>query len=249
MHQLGLIGYPLSHSFSKKYFSDKFEKEGITDFHYELYPLEQITDLPQLLDAPAIKGINVTIPYKQAVLPYLDELDEAAAAVGAVNTILKKDGKVKGYNTDIYGFEISLLDQLSTATIPITEIQALILGTGGAAKAVRYVLEKLGIFHQFVSRRKQKDYLTYDSLTPTKFKQYQLVINTTPLGMSPNYESCPDLPYEATTDQHFFYDLVYNPAETLFLKKGAQQGASIKNGHEMLILQAEKAWSIWTMEN
>ena len=249
MHQLGLIGYPLSHSFSKKYFSDKFEKEGITDFHYELYPLEQITDLPQLLDAPAIKGINVTIPYKQAVLPYLDELDEAAAAVGAVNTILKKDGKVKGYNTDIYGFEISLLGQLSTATIPITEIQALILGTGGAAKAVRYVLEKLGIFHQFVSRRKQKDYLTYDSLTPTKFKQYQLVINTTPLGMSPNYESCPDLPYEATTDQHFFYDLVYNPAETLFLKKGAQQGASIKNGHEMLILQAEKAWSIWTMEN
>ena len=247
MHQLGLIGYPLSHSFSKKYFSEKFEKEGIAGFHYELYPLEQITDLPDLLNTPTIKGINVTIPYKQAVLPYLDEIDKAAASVGAVNTILKKDGKLKGYNTDIYGFEISLLNFLRP-TPPITELKALILGTGGAAKAVKYVLEKLGIFYQIVSRKNQKNYITYESLTPTKFKEYQIVINTTPLGMSPNYETCPDLPYEATTDQHYFYDLVYNPAETLFLKKGAQQGASIKNGLEMLILQAEKAWSIWTME-
>jgi len=250
MHQLGLIGYPLTHSFSKKYFSDKFEKEGIPGFHYELYAIEQITDLPKLLhDNSSIKGLNVTIPYKQAVLPYLDEIDEAAAEVGAVNTIKIQDGKLKGYNTDIYGFEISLLNQLSKSTIPLTETKALILGTGGAAKAVRYVLDKVGIFHQFVSRKKQKEYITYDSLTPAKFKDYQLVINTTPLGMSPNYETCPDLPYEATTDQHYFYDLVYNPAETLFLKKGAQQGASIKNGLEMLILQAEKSWSIWTMEN
>ncbi len=248
MHQLGLIGYPLTHSFSKKYFSEKFEEEGIPDFHYELYPIEDITELPNLLNNPTIKGLNVTIPYKQAVMPYLDEIDEAAAEVGAVNTILKKNGKVKGYNSDIYGFEVSLVNFLHT-TPPITELKALILGTGGAAKAVKYVLEKLGIYYQFVSRKKKKDCLTYESLTAAKLKDYQLVINTTPLGMSPNYETCPDLPYEATSDQHYFYDLVYNPAETLFLKKGAQQGASTKNGLEMLILQAEKSWRIWTKEN
>jgi len=249
MRQLGLIGYPLSHSFSKKYFSDKFEKEGIPDFNYELYPIERIEDLPKLLqNTPNLEGINVTIPYKQQVLPYLNELDEAAAKVGAVNTIKIRDGKLKGYNTDIFGFERSLLELLSTAGLPLPKMQALILGTGGAAKAVAYVLEKLGIFYQLVSRKEQKDYLTYNSLTAAKFKDYRIVINTTPLGMSPNYQTCPDLPYDATTAHHFFYDLVYNPAETLFLKNGTQQGASVKNGLEMLILQAEKAWSIWNEE-
>lgn len=250
IRQLGLIGFPLSHSFSKKYFSEKFEKEGLSDFNYELFPLEQITELPQLLKStPNIEGLNVTIPYKEKVLPYLDEMDEAAAKVGAVNTIIIRDGQLKGYNTDVYGFEISLRALLSKDPSPSSEIKALVLGTGGASKAVIYVLEKLEIFYQLVSRKKQKDYLTYNSLSATKFKDYRLVINTTPLGMSPNYQTCPDLPYDATTDQHFFYDLVYNPAETLFLKKGAQQGASIKNGLEMLILQAEKSWNIWTMDN
>jgi len=249
MRQLGLIGYPLSHSFSKKYFSEKFDKEGIPDFNYELYPIEKIEDLPKLLrTTPNLEGINVTIPYKQQVLPYLDELDEAAAKVGAVNTIKIRDGKLKGYNTDIFGFESSLVALLSTATVPLADMQALILGTGGAAKAVAYVLEKLGIFYHLVSRKEQKDFLTYNSLTAANFKDYRIVINTTPLGMSPNYQTCPDLPYDATTDQYYFYDLVYNPAETLFLKKGSQQGASVKNGLEMLILQAEEAWRIWNAE-
>jgi len=246
MRQLGLIGYPLSHSFSKKYFAEKFKKEGIANFHYELYPIAQVTDLPALIrDTPNLEGLNVTIPYKQQVIPYLDDIDEAAAAVGAVNTIKIREGKLKGYNSDIYGFEVSLLEMLASSSIPPSQMKGLILGTGGAAKAVAYILDKLQISCQFVSRNKKKNNLTYDSLTATKFKDYQLVVNTTPLGMSPNYETCPDLPYDATTAHYFFYDLVYNPAETLFLRKGKEQGATIKNGLEMLILQAEKSWSIW----
>ena len=245
--QLGLIGYPLSHSFSKKYFAEKFEAAGIPDYHYELYPLEKIEDFPLLLKTvPNLVGINVTIPYKQQVMRYLDELDEAAAKVGAVNTIKIEAGRLKGYNTDIYGFEQTLLELLASATSPITELKALILGTGGAAKAVHYVLDKVGIFSQFVSRSAKEGRLTYEELHLPVFKDYQIIVNTTPLGMSPNIHSCPLLPYDAINKDYFLYDLTYNPAQTLFLKKGSQRGAATMNGHQMLILQAEKAWSIWT---
>jgi len=244
--QLGLIGYPLSHSFSKKYFADKFEAEGIPNYHYELYPLEKIEDFPLLLKTvPSLVGINVTIPYKQQVMRYLDDIDEEAAKVGAINTIKIEGGRLKGYNTDIYGFEHTLLELLVSATTPITKLKALILGTGGAAKAVHYVLDKVGIFSQFVSRSPKEGRLTYGTLH-SSFEDYQIIINTTPLGMSPNIHSCPALPYDAINKDYFLYDLVYNPAQTLFLQKGKQQGAATMNGHQMLILQAEKAWSIWT---
>ncbi len=246
-NQLGLIGYPLSHSFSKKYFADKFAEANISDFNYELYPIEQITDLPKLIQqTPNLLGLNVTIPYKVQVMPYLDEIDAEAAKVGAVNTIKFEQGKLKGYNTDIYGFEHSLLDLIKSSSKPFHQLKALVLGTGGASKAVVHVLDKLDIFSQLVSRTKKNDVLTYDSLDVTKFKDYNIVINTTPLGTYPNAQTCPLLPYDAIQPDHYFYDLVYNPAESLFLKNAKQRGASIKNGSDMLILQAEKAWSIWT---
>ena len=246
-NQLGLIGYPLSHSFSKKYFADKFAEANISDFNYELYPIEQITDLPKLIQqTPNLLGLNVTIPYKVQVMPYLDEIDDEAAKVGAVNTIKFEQGKLKGYNTDIYGFEHSLLDLIKSSSKPFHQLKALVLGTGGASKAVVHVLDKLDIFSQLVSRTKKNDVLTYDSLDVTKFKDYNIVINTTPLGTYPNAQTCPLLPYDAIQPDHYFYDLVYNPAESLFLKNAKQRGASIKNGSDMLILQAEKAWSIWT---
>lgn len=246
-NQLGLIGYPLTHSFSKKYFADKFAAANITDFNYELFEIEQITDLPNLIaQTPNLLGLNVTIPYKVQVLPYLDEVDAEAAKVGAVNTIKFEQGKLKGYNTDIYGFENSLLDLLKSSTVPINQLKALVLGTGGASKAVVHVLDKLGIFNQLVSRSNKSGVITYDSLDAAKFKDYNIVINTTPLGTYPNIETCPSLPYDAITPDHYFYDLVYNPAEPIFLKNAKQAGASIKNGSDMLVLQAEKAWSIWT---
>ena len=246
-NQLGLIGYPLTHSFSKKYFADKFAAANITDFNYELFEIEQITDLPNLIaQTPNLLGLNVTIPYKVQVLPYLDEIDAEAAKVGAVNTIKFEQGKLKGYNTDIYGFENSLLDLLKSSTKPLHQLKALVLGTGGASKAVVHVLDKLGIFSQLVSRSNKSGVITYDSLDATKFKDHNIVINTTPLGTYPNIETCPSLPYDAITPYHYFYDLVYNPAEPIFLKNAKQAGASIKNGSDMLVLQAEKAWSIWT---
>ncbi len=246
-HQLGLIGYPLSHSFSKKYFAEKFAKANISNFDYELFPIEQIADLPNLIkQTPNLLGLNVTIPYKVQVIPYLDEIEEEAEKVGAVNTIRFENGKLKGYNTDIYGFEHSLLDLLQSSSKPLNQLKALVLGTGGASKAVVHVLDKLEIFSQLVSRSKKNNVLTYDSLDTAKFKDYNIVINTTPLGTYPNVQSCPLLPYDAIQPYHYFYDLVYNPAESLFLNKGKQGGASIKNGSDMLVLQAEKAWSIWT---
>lgn len=246
-NQLGLIGYPLSHSFSKKYFADKFAEANISDFNYELFPIAQITDLPNLIkETPNLVGLNVTIPYKVQVIPYLDEIDAEAAKVGAVNTIKFEQGKLKGYNTDIYGFEHSLLDLLKSSSKPLHQLKALVLGTGGASKAVVHVLDKLGIFSQLVSRTKKNGVITYDSLEATKFKAYNIVINTTPLGTYPNIQTCPSLPYDAIEPYHYFYDLVYNPAEPVFLKNAKQAGASTKNGSDMLVLQAEKAWSIWT---
>lgn len=242
MNQYGLIGYPLSHSFSEKYFSDKFELEGIKNHSYNLFPIERIDDLPMLLGSITdLKGLNVTIPYKEQVLVFLDEIDSAAAKIGAVNTIKLVDGKLKGYNTDIYGFEISLLKLLNKNKVE----KALILGTGGAAKACAYVLNKLGISFKYVSRTKKEKQLTYSDLTKEVIDNHHLIVNTTPLGMSPKVHSFPDIPYNNLSREHYLYDLVYNPKESEFLKRGKEQGAAIKNGLEMLHLQAEKAWEIW----
>ena len=242
MNQYGLIGYPLSHSFSKKYFSDKFELEGIENHSYNLFPIEHIDDLPMLLSSFAdLRGLNVTIPYKEYVLDFLDEIDDAAAAIGAVNTISIIDGKLKGYNTDVYGFEISLSKLIGKAKIN----QALILGTGGASKACAYVLKKLEIPFKYVSRTKKLGQLTYPELSEQIIDDYQLIINTTPLGTFPNEHTSPDIPYNNLSSKHYLYDLVYNPQVSQFLNRGKERGAAIKNGLEMLHLQAEKAWEIW----
>jgi shikimate dehydrogenase len=240
----GLIGFPLSHSFSKKYFTEKYESENIENCFYELFPLESIKQFPGLInDHQNFAGINVTIPYKEAVLPYLDEMDEEAAKVGAVNTIAFKDGKLKGFNTDIYGFEISLSKLINTRKHKPKK--ALILGTGGASKAVSYVLKKLDIEFIYVSRSESPRNITYQDLDKQKLNEYRLIINTTPLGMSPNINNLPLIPYHLIGKEHFLFDLVYNPAETAFLKKGINAGAATSNGMEMLFLQAEKAWEIW----
>ena len=238
----GLIGYPLSHSFSKKHFTKKFEEEGIEDSFYELFPLENIDQLPQLIEKyPNFVGLNVTIPYKEQVLPYLDELDEGAAAVGAVNTIRVKDGCLKGFNTDVYGFESSLKEFLNK---PVSN--ALILGSGGAAKAVNYVLEKMGIEALTVSRSSSKGDVLYKDLDKVFLEKHQLIVNTTPLGMSPAIDTFPDISYHYLSEEHFLYDLVYNPEQTMFMQKGAKYGAATHNGLKMLYLQAEKAYQIWT---
>ncbi|MEM1322455.1 MAG: shikimate dehydrogenase [Bacteroidota bacterium] len=243
--QFGLIGYPLSHSFSKRYFNEKFEQEGLSNHHYELFPLARIEELPELLTAqPNLVGLNVTIPYKQLVLPFLDEIEEGAAAVGAVNTIHLTEGKLKGYNTDVYGFQLSLEHFVAAQERERPE-RALILGTGGAARAVAWVLEQLNIDFDYVSRDPQKAALTYKMLDHRHLEQVQLIINTTPLGMAPNVEQSPAIPYSLLGPQHLLYDLVYNPQKTVFLSRGESQGCSIINGLEMLHLQAEKAWEIW----
>ena len=242
MSQYGLIGYPLSHSFSKKYFSNKFEQEKIKDHYYSLFPIERIDDLPMLLKSISnLKGLNVTIPYKEYVLEFLDEIDDDAAAIGAVNTIRIVDGKLKGYNTDVYGFEISLSKLLGENRVE----KALIMGTGGASKACAYILKKLEIPFKYVSRTKKIDRFTYSELSKEIIDNHQLIINTTPLGTFPNEHTCPDIPYNHLSAKHYLYDLVYNPEESEFLKRGKERGAAIKNGLEMLHLQAEKAWEIW----
>lgn len=245
MRKFGLIGFPLSHSFSKKYFSEKFKKEGIADCSYGLYPLESIKQFPDLIASePDLVGLNVTIPYKEQVIPYLDELDEKARAIGAVNTITIQDGKLKGYNTDYYGFKNSLTQWVGANPMPK---KALILGTGGASKAVRATLEDLSIDYQFVSRTTAADMFTYEALksTPQHFNTATLVVNTTPLGTHPNTNQLPDLPYEQLTRDHYLFDLVYNPLITSFMQKGIDAKCWVKNGFEMLHGQAERAWEIW----
>jgi len=243
---LGLIGYPLSHSFSKGYFSEKFERENIEGFYYENFPLSAIEELPGLIRRfPNLIGLNVTIPYKEAVFPYLDRLDAGARKIGAVNTIKRMaDGRLMGYNTDVYGFESSLKKKIKTAGLEVRS--ALVLGTGGAAKAVYYALDQLRIRYQTVSRDPARGDLTYEELSSSLLAAHQLIVNTTPLGMAPKIDTYPRLPYEALTSRHLLYDLVYNPGKTLFLRKGEDAGAAIINGLEMLHLQAEKAWEIWS---
>ena len=238
----GLIGYPLSHSFSKKYFTEKFAREGLHHCRYELFPLADVGELPGLLQQyPELAGLNVTIPHKQSVMALLDELDEEAAAVGAVNVIRIRDGRLKGYNSDIYGFEQSLLSFIGSER-PAT----LVLGSGGASKAVVHVLKKLGIPFQIVSRASTGfPFLHYEQVDAAVLAAHPLVVNTTPLGMAPATDGCPPLPYECFGPEHFAYDLVYNPEQTLFLQKAAHRGARICNGLEMLYLQAERAWEIF----
>ncbi|MFI5134447.1 MAG: shikimate dehydrogenase family protein [Chitinophagales bacterium] len=237
----GLIGYPLAHSFSKKYFTEKFKKEKISDCLYENFPLHSIEEFPSLIEShPDLLGLNVTIPYKEQVISFLDELDETSGKIGAVNTIKISQGKLTGHNTDVYGFMNSIKDLLQPF-----HSSALILGTGGGAKAVAFGLMKMGIEFDFVSRNPDEKELRYEDLDEAVIHQYKIIINTTPVGMFPDIDSCPPIPYELLTSSHLLFDLIYNPDETLFLMKGKQQGATVKNGLEMLQLQAERSWEIW----
>ncbi|GAC1537683.1 MAG: shikimate dehydrogenase [Sediminibacterium sp.] len=241
MRRYGLIGYPLSHSFSRQYFTGKFEREKIADAVYENFSLKGIGELPDVLEKhPDLCGLNVTIPYKKEVLSFLTGASDAVQQMGACNCIKISKGTRYGYNTDTVGFEKSLLPFLK----PYHQ-QALILGTGGASAAVEFVLRKLRIPHLFVSRTANAAAMGYDALDEAILSSHQLIINTTPLGMYPHVAESPDIPYQHLTSQHHLYDLIYNPAETKFLEKGRLQGASVQNGEEMLVLQAEESWRIW----
>jgi shikimate dehydrogenase len=241
MRHFGLIGYPLSHSFSKKYFTEKFAKEGWNDCLYENHAIATVDALPGLLkDNPLLEGINVTIPYKEQVIPFLFHQSEVVKAIQACNCIQIQNGKLTGYNTDVTGFELSLAPGLNN-----THRQALILGTGGAAKAVEYVFSKMGIQYRYVSRKNSPGSLSYDDITPALLASFTLIINTTPLGMYPHTAECPPIPYQALGSRHYLFDLVYNPEKTLFLQKGEAQGATVKNGQDMLVIQAEESWHIW----
>jgi shikimate dehydrogenase len=251
MRLFGLIGYPLGHSFSKKYFTQKFEDEGITNCRYELFPLERIDELPALLKThPDLCGLNVTIPYKEQVLPYLDERGDTAL-VGACNCIHIRDGKLWGYNTDTIGFWASFAPRLRPG-----DHHALILGTGGASKAVTYALGKAGIAFRYVSRHPSAGAgagayppegltLGYADITPGLLDTYTVLINCSPVGTYPNVEEAPALPYETLTAKHYLFDLVYNPAKTRFLLEGEARGAVVQNGYDMLRIQAEEGWKIW----
>lgn len=240
----GLIGHPLSHSFSKKYFEEKFEKEKITNCSYSLFDIDNIKLLPELIkNTENLKGLNVTIPYKEQILSFLTEIDETAQSIGAVNTIIISDDKktLKGYNTDYYGFKKSLKPFLD-----INHERALIFGTGGASKTVKYVLNELNIKCLLVSRNpKNEDEISYEDVNEYVIKHHQIIINTTPIGMFPNIKEFPQFNYDNITTKHLLYDLTYNPLETEFLKKGKHQGAITLNGLQMLKLQAEKSWEIW----
>lgn len=243
MNIYGLVGHPLSHSFSKKYFDKKFADLEITDCRYELFDLDNIEEIESLkFSIGGLKGLNITIPYKEEIIPYLDKLDISARQVGAVNVLKKTNGEWVGYNSDYYGFKQSLEKWL-----PSTDIKALVLGTGGASKAILAVLRQLKITHKLISRSEGKSDLTYDRLQADSklLRDYKLIINTTPVGMYPNIEVSPDLDYSQLTPEHFLYDLVYNPDETAFMTQGKVQGCQTKNGLEMLQLQAEKSWEIW----
>jgi shikimate dehydrogenase len=245
MRYFGLIGYPLSHSFSKAYFNQKFEQEGIPA-QYENYPIPSIEEFPELLrQHPLLEGINVTIPYKEAVLPYLHSVSEVVRKTGACNCIRIRNGRLEGFNTDVLGFEKSLLKSLQPR-----HDRALVLGTGGASKAVQFVLDKLRIPFTVISRSADPaaGILSYAELNSELQHNARLWINTTPLGMHPNVDSCPPVDYAQLGSDHYLYDLVYNPAETLFLKKGKERGAITENGHDMLLIQAEEGWKIWNAD-
>lgn len=246
MKVFGLIGYPLGHSFSKQYFTEKFEKEGLTDCFFESFPIPTIAEFPDLLAAnPQLKGLGVTIPYKEQVLQFVDELTDEVKEIGATNSIKITGGKLVAYNTDIIGFKESFCKLLKP-----NHTKALILGSGGASKAVQYVLNKLGIDFLVVTRKSLSDEFSihYDDIDQKIITAYTIIINCTPVGMSPNEKEAPPIPYHLLSAQHYLYDLVYKPAKTLFLKKGEEKGAITQNGYEMLLLQAEASWKIWNSE-
>ena len=242
MQEYGLIGKNISYSFSEGYFTNKFKELGISNSSYSTFDLGDISELQGLLKSkPNLKGFNITIPYKEDVLNFLDEIDDSAKDIKAVNTVKIEDGKLIGFNTDTFGFKTSIK--------PFFEPQhrkALILGTGGAAKAIAFVLEQLGVDYLYVSRNPKTDKeVSYSDLTKEAITNFPFIINCSPVGTFPNIDKCPDIPYEGITSSHLLYDLVYNPEETLFLKKGKDKGASIVNGLSMLHHQAEEAWRIW----
>jgi shikimate dehydrogenase len=243
MKKYGLIGFPLGHSFSRKFFSEKFDQEKI-DARYDLYEIDDISKFSLLTTDEEIMGLNVTIPYKEKIIPYLDELDEVAAKIGAVNVIkfIRAENKLKlrGFNSDAIGFENSIKPYLKSY-----HQKALILGTGGASKAINYVLTKLEIEVLFVSRTKSEKMITYSELNASIIDEYKLIINASPIGTFPHTNECPHIPYEFLTQEHLLYDLVYNPAETLFMKKGLEKGAKTLNGEAMLHGQALAAWNMW----
>lgn len=244
MDKYGLIGFPLGHSFSKNYFNEKFENERI-DAEYINFEIPSIETLPEILASnPELKGLNVTIPYKEKVISYLDIVSAEARAIGAVN-VIKVDHKgnntvLKGYNSDVIGFTRSIEPLLERF-----HKKALILGTGGSSKAINYGLKSLGLETVFVSRYERPGTIQYDKITPEIIHEYNVIVNCTPCGMYPHITECPKLPYEAMDDKNILYDLIYNPDQTLFMKKGAQQGATVKNGLEMLLLQAFASWNFW----
>jgi shikimate dehydrogenase len=244
MREFGVIGITLKHSFSPKYFADKFAKEGIKDASYHPFEIHSIADVESLLKKPNIKGLNVTLPYKEQVLPYLESIDSAAAKIGAVNTIkVDENGAARGYNTDYYGFKISLEQWINPQNL--TELKAMVLGTGGASKAVVAALADLNVPFIYVSSSDKEGSLSYNDITKEVLDEYKLIINTTPLGMFPNNDEAPSLPYQHLTEGHFLYDLIYNPEVSLFLQYGEEIGAQTMNGYEMLVIQAEKSWEIW----
>ncbi len=241
MKRYGLIGYSLGHSFSERYFAEKFRKEGIAGCSYDNMPLENIGSLPELIASrPGLCGFNVTIPYKEAILPYLTGIDPLAAEIGAVNCVKIEGGELTGYNTDAYGFRRALLEFLKGQ-----RPRALVLGSGGVSKAVTFVLKELGMEYLMVSRSQTAGHITYEEVNSAKIYDYPLIINTTPVGTFPDINSCPDIPYEAISTRNFLYDMIYNPPLTFFLERGQSQGARIVNGSGMLAYQAEKSWEIW----
>lgn len=241
--RFGLVGRNISYSFSRGYFAEKFKKLNLDNHEYVNFDIQTIDEFPEILqeNKETLCGMNVTIPYKLEVFSYLDKVSKKARKIGAVNTVkISKKGKLKGYNTDEFGFRKSLKPLLKKH-----HKKALILGTGGASKAVAYALKRLDIKYKFVSRIAKNEVLSYEQLTEEILQKYTVIINCTPLGTHPNVDNCPAIPYEFLNDNHLLYDLIYNPAETLFLQKGKEQRATTKNGLEMLELQAEKAWQIW----
>jgi len=240
LRQFGLIGYPLSHSFSQKFFTEKFLKENIVNAQYDNFPIASIESFDALWkEHPSLEGLNVTIPYKKEVIAFLQHSSPVVQAIKACNCIRKFNNELYGYNTDVIGFEKSLLPFLKAH-----HTHALILGTGGASAAVQWVLQKLNIQYQVVSRKGNAN-LTYDQLSASVIESHTLIINTSPLGMFPNVNEAPPIAYEAITAQHHLYDLVYNPIETLFMKNGLAKGATVQNGLDMLHIQAEESWIIW----
>lgn len=244
MDKYGLIGYPLEHSFSISYFNEKFENEGI-DAQYVNFEIPDIEDLPEILDSnPNLKGFNVTIPYKEKIIGYLDAISPEANAIGAVNVVkVTHKGKqtyLKGYNSDVIGFMKSIEPMLETS-----HKKALVLGTGGASKAINYSLKSLGLDTLLVSRSEKADTIQYQDITDKMLNEYRVVVNCTPCGMYPHVDECPVLPYDAMDEHTLLYDLIYNPDETLFMQMGKAHGATVKNGLEMLLLQAFASWDFW----